>query len=66
MRRRWETKETYLLDRSIVSPGWRRSSLRFAFDAVPGSPALKLVPTSGRVIVLAAQSVRVNIYRRPD
>ena len=40
--------------------------LDFCFWGVRCSPALKLVPTPGRVIVLAAKRVGVHIHRRSD
>jgi hypothetical protein len=36
-----------------------------SFKAIPGSPALKLIPPPRRLIVLAAESVRVYLRRRP-
>ena len=46
---------------------WKpRSSLEFSLEAIAGSAALKLVPTPRRVVVLAAQCMRVNVRRRPD
>ena len=35
-------------------------------QTVSGSPALKLIPPPGRVVVLAAQRVGVNVRRRPN
>ena len=35
------------------------------FQARPGSPTLKLIPSLRRLIVLAAQGVRVYVRRRP-
>ena len=45
--------------------GSRRSSLEFSVQATPGSPALKLIPPQGRLIVLPSDRVRVNLRRRP-
>ena len=42
------------------------SSLEFSFYAIPDSAPLKLIPAQGRLIVLASDSVRVNLRRRPD
>jgi hypothetical protein len=44
----------------------RGSLVDFSFEAVTRSPPLKLVPASGRVIVLAAERVRIHIYRCSD
>jgi hypothetical protein len=42
------------------------TSLELSLQAVSGSPALKLVPSLGRLVVLASYGVRVNLRRRTD
>lgn len=51
--------------RAAEVSGRPRSLLDFFLQVVPRSPTVKLVPLSGGVIVLTAQSVRIHVHRRP-